>query len=109
MNGIDEMVLDKVLEFLEDCEKYLHSWVCTRTGNYEPMDTRKVRDVLMQLVAGGSKNPIRDFKKGVEERTILFPTNCVGLLEDYRKELYEKHRKNVEEFEKKYHIKNETD
>lgn len=109
MNGIDEMVLDKVCELLSDCEKYLHSWVCTRTGEYEPMDTRNVRAVLMQLVAGGSKNPIHDFKKGVEEGTILFPTNCVGLLEHYRKELYDKHKENIEEFEKKYNIKNETD
>ena len=101
--------IDKVVDFLSDCETYLHSWACTRNGKYEMHDTRKIREVLMLLVANGSKNPIRDFKKGVEDGTILFSTYAFALAEPYKNELYKKHRQNVEEFEKKYHIKNETD
>ena len=103
------MDIEGVVDFLIECEKYLHSWVCTRTGKYRPIDTRHVRQILMQEVAEGSKNPIRDFKKKVEDGTILFSTFCICLSEKYENELYEKHRQNVEEFEKKYHIKNETD
>lgn len=101
--------IDNAVDFIQECVQYLRSWVCTRTGDYEPVDTSRLRDTLMQLVAGGSKNPIHDFKEGVEKGKILLATNCICLLDDYRKELYEKSRKNIEEFEKKYHIKNETD
>ena len=101
--------IDNVVDFLVECEKYLHSWACTRTGTYKMHDTRKIRDVLMLLVANGSKNPIHDFKKGVEDGTILFSTYAFALAEPYKDELYKKHRENVENFEKKYNIKNEED
>ena len=38
-----EKELDKAIEFLQECEQYLHSWCCTRTGKYQPVDTRNVR------------------------------------------------------------------
>ena len=101
--------IDNVVDFIQECVHYLSSWVCTRTGEFEPVDTSRVRDILMQLVAGGSNNPMSDFKEGVEKGKILLATNCICLLDDYRRECYEKCRKNIEEFEKKYNIKNETD
>ena len=101
--------IDKVVDFLCEVEKYLHSWICTKDGDYKMYDTRKVRQTLMFLVANGSKNPISDFKKGVNDGTILFSICAFALSNDQKKKLYQQHRKNVEEFEKKYNIKNETD
>ena len=101
--------IDDVINFLDECQTYLHSWVCTRTGEYKPYDTRSVRKVLMYEVAGGSKNPIADFKKGVEDGSILLSVFAFAFADEYKKKLYKKHRENVENFEKKYHIKNETD
>ena len=100
---------NQAVEFLNECEKYLHSWLCTKDGKYIPYSTNKVYRVLLELVANGSKNPIADFKKGVNDGNILFSVYAIGLADNYRKELYEKHKQNVEEFEKKYHINNETD
>ena len=48
-------------------------------------------------------------KKGVNDGTILFSICAFALSNDQKKKLYQQHRKNVEEFEKKYNIKNETD
>lgn len=107
MEGIS--TIDKVIDFLSECEKYLHSWACTMTGEYEPLDTRNVREILVCKIADGSKTPIRDFKKGVKDHTISLPICCIDIIEPYRSELYKKHRKNVEEFEKKYNIKDEED
>ena len=101
--------MDKVVDFLADCEKYLHSWACTRTGEYKPINTRATKHILGLLVANGSQNPIEDYKKGVEDGTIMLGTYCIGITDERRKQLYEKHRENIEEFEKKYNIKNEED
>ena len=84
--------IDNVVDFLNECEKYLHSWLCTKDGKYVPYSTNRVYRVLMELVASGSKNPIADFKKGVNDGTILFSVYAIGLVDSYEKELYEKHR-----------------
>ena len=97
-----EKELDKAIEFLQECEQYLHSWCCTRNGKYQPVDTRNVRKVLMDMITIGTKSPIKDFKQGVKEGRIIFGTFAVGLPPETKKLLYEKHCENVKNFEEKY-------
>ena len=92
------------MNFLSECENYLRSWVYVKTGEYVPYNTTKLHNTLMLLVANGSKNPIRDFKKGFEDGTILMSIFCIGLSDEYKKKQYKAHRKIVEEFEKKYNL-----
>lgn len=99
-----EKKLSKVIDFLQECEQYLHSWCCTRTGKYVTVDTQGVRKILMNMVASGSKNPIREFKEGVENGTIILSTFAFGLPEEREKLLYENHCKNIKKFEKKYKV-----
>jgi hypothetical protein len=99
-----EKELNKVIEFMQECEQYLHSWCCTRNGKYLPVDTQNVRKVLMNIVANGSKNPIKEFKNGIEDGTIILGTFAFGLPSETKNLLYEKHCENVKKFEKKYKI-----
>jgi len=101
----EEKRVNQVIEFLHECEQYLHSWCCTRAGEYQPFDIQGVRKALMNIVANGSKKPIIDFKKGVEDGTIILRIFTLGLPLETKRLLYENHCKNVKNFEKKYKIK----
>ena len=100
----EDKVLENLVTFLQETEQYLHSWCCTRTGKYLPVDMQNVRTVLMELVSNGSKNPITDFKKGIENGTINESISCIALTDESKKTLYERHRENIKNFEKKYKI-----
>lgn len=99
-----EKELNKVIEFLQECEQYLHSWCCTRNGKYLPVSTQGVQTILMDFVFKGSKNPIQEFKDKVEAGDIVLSTYAFALSEDVREQLYKNHCENVKKFEKKYKI-----
>ena len=101
----EEKTLNKAVDFMQECEQYLHSWCCTRTGKYQPIDTQGVRKILMDMVINGSKNPIKEFREGVENGTIILSTFTFGLSTNAKNLLYENHSNNVKKFEKKYNIK----
>ena len=75
----EEKTLNKAVDFMQECEQYLHSWCCTRMGKYQPIDTQGVRKILMDMVINGSKNPIKEFREGVENGTIILSTFTFGL------------------------------
>lgn len=99
-----EKELNKAINFLQECEQYLHSWCCTRDGKYFPMNTHDVQTILMDFVFKGSKNPIQEFKDKVEAGDIVLSTYALAFPEDVRKQLYKNHCENVKKFEKKYKI-----
>ena len=96
--GIDDLV-----EFLEDVTRYLHSWVCTRIGEYRMCSISDVRKVLQMLMARDIHSDIiKEFKDGVEQGYILIGTMTFGMVENYKKKLYDEHRKIMKDFCKKY-------
>lgn len=95
-------------EFVKDVVKYLSCWLRTMDGEYSPVDTSKVKDVLKDIAAS-SATPIADFKRAVNEKRVSFPIFCIGLMEWYKKEKYDKCIAYIEEFEKKYNIEDERD
>lgn len=96
--------LDREKDFFELLE-YLSSWVRTKDGEYEPVNTTNIKGIIMQLFFDGSEDIIKSFKDGVNSGRILMSTYCIGLFDDYKKELYEKHKKIVDDYEKKHNIK----
>lgn len=99
---------DKVLELLSECAAYLHSWACVREGEYCTKDIKAVTDIFMNLIALKPEDPIRAFKDGVENGSILLTTFQYNIPEDVKKRLYKRHCEIVKEFEKKYKINNGT-
>ena len=96
--------LDGEKDFLELLE-YLSSWVKTKDGKYEPVDTTNIKSIIVQLFFDGSEDIIKSFKDGVNSGRILMSTYCIGLFDEKRQELYEKNKKIVDDYEKKHNIK----
>ena len=99
--------LNEVFDFFQDCESYLHSWLCTKDGEYKLYDTNSVRTVLFGLLSHGSTDLIDEFENGVETGRIMIRCSSIILPEKKRSLLYEHHLGLMRNFEKKYLIKNE--
>ena len=108
-SGKTTEIVNRAIEFMTECESYLHSWLCTQSGEYRPYDYQAVHRVLLMLVATGSTHPIEDFKKTFKEGKLLIGAHAFAFSNDMKKKLYEKHKKNVKEFEKKYNLKDGED
>lgn len=102
----EEEAIDTLAEFLAEVESYLYDWTCTYTGEYKPVDHQMWRKMYNDKFIREKGNYfIDDYKNDVLNKSFLIPLFCVGLGANYKKELYLKHKQNVEEFEKKYNIK----
>lgn len=128
MNGVDtyekpgkdsiKEYIDKLSELMEETVSYLHSWCCTRDGEYKPVDYRGVKLALISLLGNNvmasreqSHSVIEAFKNGVINGNVMVsPATyvlAIGLPELRKSELYEKHCENVRLFEEKYCTKHE--
>lgn len=97
-----EHTAKELIDFMEGITTYLHSWICTKDGEYKPVDKSKVRRAVLLLFAEGTKDVVGVFKKGVEDGTILIGVMPMGLSDNYKRERYEKALKRIEKLEKKY-------
>lgn len=102
-----ERTVKELTDFMEDITTYLHSWICTKDGEYKPVDKAGVRRAVLLLFAKGTKDVVGVFKEGVENGTILYRNPLIGLPEERRRELYEEDIKKIKEFEKKYKFNHE--
>lgn len=100
--------VNKVMDHLSECASYLHSWLCTKDGEYKPCyvsgkstyNVRNIEQVLLTLAAAGSTDIIKDFK----ERVFPIYGDCTGVSDELKERLFEMHRERVKEFEKKYKV-----
>ena len=124
MKGIDgykepecdhaENWLNELFDLMEETVSYLHSWCCTKDGEYKPVDYRGVKMAVISLLNGSvmasreeSHNILDDFKDGVKNGSILVQASLFSIPGLKESELYERHVENVKLFEKKYSIKHE--
>lgn len=113
---VTDGILDKLAELMEETVSYLHSWCCTKDGEYKPVAYRSVKMAVISLLGGyasadreESHNILKAFKNGVKNGDIAPQIDCFGISNEYKSKLYIKHKKNVELFETKYGVKNEID
>ena len=113
MDSITDTI-NEIRALMEETVSYLHSWCCTRNGEYHPTDYRSVKMAVISLLGGSavagreeSHDIIGSFKNGVRNGSIMIGTQCFGLSKDYEEELYKKHTEHVKHFEEKYNIANE--
>jgi hypothetical protein len=113
MDSITDTI-NEIRALMEETVSYLHSWCCTRNGEYHPTDYRGVKMAVISLLGGSavasreeSHDIIGSFKNGVRNGSIMIGTQCFGLSKDYEEELYKKHAEHVKHFEEKYNIANE--
>lgn len=93
------------LKFSEDVVQYLHSWLCTRTGEYRPVAKSTTKFIIKTVVdESGIDHFITNFKHAVNENVFPVATLAFCLSDDYKKALYNWHREVVDNFEKKYKV-----
>lgn len=107
-------ILDKLAELMEETVSYLHSWCCTKDGEYKPVAYRSVKMAVISLLSGHaladreeSHNILKTFKNGVKNGDIILLTDCFGISSEYKNKLYQQHKQNIKLFEEKYNIENE--
>ena len=84
---------------IDEYVKYLSAWCKTRDGEYRPYDLQNLKEELINIVIQENTEPIKTFKKKFLNKEISFPIFCIGLMPDYKKELYDECLKVVSDFE----------
>lgn len=113
---VTDDMLDKLAELMEETVSYLHSWCCTKDGEYKPVAYRSVKMAVISLLGGyasadreESHNILKAFKNGVKNGDIALQIDCFGISNEYKSKLYHQHKQNIKLFEEKYNIENEED
>jgi hypothetical protein len=102
---MDNIDIDKVVDFVSECSEYIYDYASTYTGSYTPVDHRKWEDRFL-ILWQQYKFSLRRIKEGIDNGTIM--VNNFNLFDGQPKlkklypELYKKHLEGLHKFEKKY-------
>ena len=102
MNNID---IDKVIDFISECAEYIYDYASTYTGKYTPVDHRGWEEKFL-LIYHKYKFDIRKIKEDIDNGIILIGNP--DLFKDSPKlqllypQLYQKHLEGLHKFEEKY-------
>jgi len=104
--NIDEELANDLAEFMCEVESYLYDWTCSvYKGKYLPVDHRSwTKEFRNRVLNSDHQYFIHEYKDDVLHNEFPLQLHCIALSNEYQKELYNQHKKNVEEFELKYNI-----
>lgn len=99
--------IESLLEFMNQTVHYLHSWICTKDGEYKTYSLQDVRRAVMGLLLHQDNDIINRFKNNVNDGSIILFQNAFCIADNVKIELYKHHLDLMKQFEEKYHINNE--
>lgn len=100
--------LKRLIDFLDDASRYLHSWLCTKDGKYVPYSIDGVHNIFRTVFASehftSGENPMDAIKGWINDGTIIImPIKDSGkVFEKHADSLYKAHMANRLKFCEKY-------